>query len=88
MIDTTAATYDVSATVMHKVISCESTYDYNAVNKTQKEYSVGLVQINRMAHPNITLEQAKDPIFATEFLAKNLKKGKGQMWSCYQKYYG
>ncbi len=88
LIDTTADTYNVSALVMKKVISCESQYNINAINKTSKEYSVGLVQINRKAHPYITVEQAKDPEFAITFLAKNLKKGKGNMWSCYSKHYG
>lgn len=88
LIDEMADTYNVSATVMQKVIQCESSYNPKASNRTSREDSWGLAQINRMAHPYISKEQAIDPVFATEFLAKNLAKGKGSMWSCYQKYYG
>jgi len=76
--------YDVSSTTMTKIIVCESTFNPNAINSTPREYSVGLVQINLKAHPHITEAQAKDPVFAVQFLAENLSKGKGNMWSCYK----
>ena len=88
LIDETAAAHGVSAVVMKRIVQCESEYNIDAVNKTSKEYSVGLVQINRLAHPHITVEEAKDPEFALTFLAKNLAKGKGRMWTCYSKFYG
>lgn len=77
--------YSVSEKLMTDIIMCESSMNPNAENITQREESFGLVQINRLAHPHITEEQAKEPEFAVEFLAKNLSLGKGKMWSCYSK---
>ncbi len=76
--------HKVSSETMSRVISCESSFNPNAINSTSREYSVGLVQINLKAHKNITVEQAKDPVFAVNFLAENLAKGRGKMWSCYK----
>ena len=50
----------------------------------QREQSFGLVQIHLPAHRTITKEQALDPEFAIDFLAKNLAQGRGTMWSCYK----
>lgn len=47
-----------------------------------REQSYGLVQIHLPAHPHITKEQATDPEFAIEFLAKNIKDGRQGMWTC------
>lgn len=77
--------YNVSEKLMVDIIQCESSFKSNAENITKREESYGLVQINLMAHPNITEEQAKNKEFAVDFLAKNLSKGKGKMWSCYSK---
>lgn len=81
---------------MSAIIACESGWNPNIQSKhvyTEKnvpkgyrvgdrEQSFGLVQIHAPAHPNITKEQALDPEFAIEFLAKNLKAGKHRMWTC------
>lgn len=81
---------------MEAIIGCESgwdttiqshhTYHERNVPKGYKvgdrEQSFGLVQIHIPAHPSITKEQAKDPEFALEFLAKNLAAGKAGMWTC------
>lgn len=80
-----ATQYNVSSSTMTKIIACESSFRPNIINSTSREYSVGLVQINLKAHTKITEEQAKNPVFAVEFLAENLSKGKGRMWSCYKK---
>lgn len=87
-IATFAKKYSVEGKIglLEKIVFCESTYKVNAVNHTEKEYSVGLVQINLMAHPHITYEQAVDVDFAIEFLVKNVSEGRGSMWTCYQKY--
>jgi hypothetical protein len=70
--------------LLTEVIRCESTFKVNAINHTDREYSVGLVQINLFAHKNITEEQAKDPVFAIEFLVKNVSEGRGYWWTCYR----
>ena len=74
--------YNVKESVMRKVISCESSYKIKAVGDNGKSF--GLVQIHQPSHPYITQEQAFDPHFALDFLAKNLAKGKGNMWTCYR----
>lgn len=76
--------YNVDSKVLHKVIKCESSYNPNAHNSIG-ENSWGLVQINLNAHRSITVEQATDPNFAINFLAKNIKAGRGSMWTCYNK---
>lgn len=76
--------YNVSSDTIHKVIKCESRYNTNAKN-LQGERSYGLVQINLNAHKSITIEQATDENFAIDFLAKNIAKGHGSMWTCYRK---
>lgn len=79
--------YDVSAEIISNVISCESTMNPKAINSSRKEFSVGLSQINLMAHKNITVNQAMDPDFSIEFMAKNIKRNP-QWWTCHTKLYG
>ena len=74
--------YGVSAEVMEKVVSCESGYDPHALGDFSK--SRGLVQIHSTYHPQITDEMAFDVDFSLDFLAKNLKAGNGNLWSCYR----
>ncbi len=81
-----AENYGVSAEVMRNVVKCESSFNPNAVNHTKKEFSVGLSQINLNVH-KVTIEEAKDPDFALDFMAKNLKRNP-QMWSCWSRLYG
>lgn len=73
------------ASDMEFIIRCESNFDRYALNPNG-EFSVGLSQINLKAHTNITREQAENPDFAIEFMAKNLSEGKYSMWyNCSQK---
>lgn len=94
LIKVKGAEYNVSTRLMEEIINCESQgsttiqsrhiYTSNKYGKKgTREGSWGLVQIHLVAHPDITKEQALDPLFATDFLAKNLKAGNGKMWSCY-----
>lgn len=90
--------YKVSATTMMAIINCESQYSvsiqsqhtYHAGNVPKgykvgdREQSFGLVQIHLPAHPSVTKEQAVDPHFAVDFLAKNMSAGRASMWSCYK----
>jgi hypothetical protein len=78
-----ASFYGVSEITMLNIIACESGFKTSATNSTSKEYSVGLVQINLKAH-NIEEEVARDVDFSLDFLAKNLKAGKGSMWTCWR----
>lgn len=76
--------YKVSETLVRKIIKCESGFNPQAHNLTVREDSWGLSQINLKAHKNITKEQATDSKFAVNFLAENLAKGKGKMWTCWK----
>ena len=77
-----AKKYKVSQSKMNTIIKCESSWNTNAINHTSKEYSAGLVQINLLAHKNITIEQAQNPQFAIRFLAYHLSQGHASMWTC------
>lgn len=87
---------------MDAVVKCETagTYDpsipsghtYHAGN-VPRGYSVGdledshgLVQIHLPAHTHVSYEQAVDPMYAADFLARNLAVGRGSMWTCYTKH--
>lgn len=93
-----AAKYDVSRDLMTSIIRCETagTFDPKiqssarytrdhpdwGVKQGDRELSFGLVQIHRPAHPHVTYEQATDPDFALDFMAKNLAAGRRSMWTC------
>lgn len=86
--------YKVDPLSMERTIKCES----NASTTRQSEHldptgpngredSWGLVQIHLPSHPTITREQAIDPDFAIDFMAKHFAKGEAvrdQMWTCYK----
>lgn len=84
-IDEVALKYKVSTTVMKKIIACESQYKIDAVGDSG--HSRGLVQIHAKYHPQISTEEANNPKFAIDFLAQNLKEGRGYLWSCYNIHY-
>jgi len=78
--------HNVDEQLLTRIIFCESSNNVRAVNKNQFENSKGLVQINQLAHPEITDTQAFDPMFATNYLASNIAAGRGNMWYyCYNK---
>lgn len=92
-IEEQAAAYGRSARYMAAVIDCESmgsttiqsghTYGFTNIKKGiykgDREQSFGLAQIHLPDHPGVTREQAEDPAFAINFMAKNLGKVK---WYC------
>lgn len=80
--DMYATKYNVKPSLMRSVVQCESTFNPDAVGDGGNSF--GLVQINLPSHPTITKEQAHDPDFALDFLAKNLAAGKGKLWTCYR----
>jgi len=81
---------------MKSIVNCESGYAvdvqskhvYTATNAPRgykqgdREQSYGLVQIHVPVH-DVTIEQAIQPVFAVEFLAKHMAQGQASMWSCY-----
>ena len=87
-----SAKYGVNEAVMRGVVGCESggstTIQSANILNGKREESYGLVQIHLPDHPEVTKEQAQDPDFALDFLAKNLKDGKGSLWTCHRNLYG
>lgn len=75
-----------SEELMKSLIQCESSGNPLAHALTQKEDSWGVSQINLLAHTNITKEQAIDPEFAIDFMAKHIASGDApRMWyTCYK----
>ena len=77
-----AAQYGVSASLLNRVILCESGGDKNAIG--DHNTSFGLVQIHLPDHPKITKDKAFDPDFSIRYLARKISQGKGSMWTCFR----
>lgn len=75
--------YAVPEKTIEAIVSCESSGNPYAHKLTKREDSWGLVQINLLAHPEITKEEAINPDFAVSYLASELSTNHGGMWSCY-----
>lgn len=75
--------YNVSSQLMRDVVMCESGMNPNALG--DQGHSRGLSQIHDYYNPTISHEQAYDPDFALEFLAKGISSGQGGRWTCYRK---
>lgn len=89
--------YGVPYNKIYSIIECETahTFDPNIQSKVRynfsserrgivegdQERSYGLAQIHLPDHPNITMEEAKNPEFAIDFMASHLAKGK-HIWYC------
>ena len=84
--------YHVDPHVMIKTINCEDTTwepqkQSDIVKDGERERSYGLAQINIPSNPDVTIEQAQDPNFAIEWMAKEMSDGHSNKWSCYRKIY-
>lgn len=90
--------YGVNPSVMVRLISCENR-DWNPNKQSDLRYkegnrwgfpvgteekSYGLSQIHLPDNKPITIDQATDPDFSLDFMASNLAKGRGNMWTCYK----
>jgi len=63
--------------------NCESTLNPLAVG--DNGHSHGLYQIYLRWHPDVTLEQAQDIDFATNWTANKIRQGQGHLWTCWNK---
>jgi hypothetical protein len=81
-----ALMYNVSEQRMLGTMKCESGFNPKAIG--DKGTSFGLSQIHLPAHPTITKEQALNPDFAVQFMAKSFAQGKERMWTCWRLLYG
>lgn len=83
--------YGVDPSVLFEVIRCETAGTFDPTIQSScvfsngvREESYGLAQIYLPVHPDISLEQATDPEFAVEFMAKNWAQH-SSWWMCYTK---
>jgi len=83
----TAEKYHVNARDMEDVINCESqgstTVQSHVYRHGKRENSWGLAQIFLDAHKDITKEQAINPTFAIDFMAKEFAQHHQYLWSCW-----
>ena len=69
-----------------RVAKCESNLDEKAVYvNSDSSRDRGLFQINSKWHPEISDEEAFNPIFATEFFCKAFKEGHLDWWNATKK---
>lgn len=93
MILTVAQNDGLNATHFLAVAQCESALDptiqstFKKLDGTQ-ERSYGLWQINLDAHPDITLAEADDPTWSTQWAAKQWKNDLYTEWACWQRLFG
>jgi hypothetical protein len=79
--------YGVNFEEIWAVVLCETagtastTIQSTHMQPYGRERSFGIAQIHLPSHPYITHEQAIDPYFSADFLAKNWKLHRG-WWSC------
>lgn len=89
-----AKKYKVSKLSLLSTILCEAPqkgglYDPEGQSgffdkKGNKENSWGLPQINLDAHPEVSLEQAQDPVWSIDWTAREFSLGHQRMWTCYK----
>lgn len=77
--------YGVSAVQMTNTIQCESQFNENAVG--DHGTSFGLVQIHNPIAQGVTIQEAKDKVFAIRFMAQAFAEGHQSRWSCYTTLY-
>lgn len=84
-IEERAAHYGTSAATLKRIVQCESGYVTDIQSRHMLSYgrekSFGLAQIHLPSHPNVTYEEAIDPKFAINYLAKHYAAGTDK-WSC------
>lgn len=89
-----ADTYGVSRSVLNRVVSCESQYNYKAVNWKDSHRlsngSHGVAQFSRETFNGFAKKMGKDyyddpynPEQALDVMSWAISKGYGNHWSCY-----
>lgn len=96
-----AAKYNTFPEKMWSVMKCENAaldptlqsyhrYTFSdpsrGIHIGEREKSFGLSQIHLPDH-DVTYEQATDPEFAIDYMAKHFAEGKASLWSCYKMIY-
>lgn len=78
---TTALEYGLNQDHFLATLKCESGFEYDAVG--DDGISIGAVQINLKAHPDIFYSEAMDPRWSIVWMAQMWKAGYAHWWSCY-----
>ena len=65
------------------IAKCESRFNKDAIHSTEKEYSVGIFQINLKAHSSILKEEALNPFLNINWAIDQMAQGKFYMWTCW-----
>lgn len=86
----TASEYHLDLKKFDGTIQCESGWNptVQSAYKTpsnELEDSWGLVQINLEENPTVTKQEALDPEFALQFMAKEWVDGNASHWTAYRK---
>ena len=96
LVDYYADMNGLSRQVLHKVVKCESQYNYKAVNMQDShrlsQGSHGVAQFSRETFIGFAKQMDKEyyndlynPEQALDVAAWAIKKGYGNQWSCYRK---
>lgn len=92
-----AEKYEVSEDKFRRTVMCESAASTTIQSLVPdeegpngQEDSWGIAQIHLPDHPEISKEEALDPDFSLDYMAKVFAKGEAvrkQMWGCYRALY-
>jgi len=82
-IEAYSASQGLSGTTTTAIANCESGFYHKALNHTERERSRGVWQINEKAWPEVTDSLAFDPVWSTKWSLDHMKKGRWNMWTCY-----
>ena len=86
IIEAYAIHYGIPAQPLIDTLACESRFNPDSIG--DKGTSFGLAQIHLPAHPEITRQEALDPLWSIDWAAKQFSEGHASMWSCFNKIYG
>lgn len=87
-----AERYGASFEQMWATVKCENSaldphlQSYHVKNGVREE-SYGISQIHLPSWPDVTKEEATNPAFSAEFMAKKFSEGSAYLWSCYNMIY-
>lgn len=81
-----AVKHGVDPVVFTQTLQCESGFNPDAVG--DHGTSFGVAQIHLPAHPEVSRENALDPIWSIDFAVLAFKNGHANWWSCFRHLYG
>lgn len=81
-----AIKYEINSDEFVATAKCESKFEAKARGDYENDIptSFGVFQIHLPAHPDITKEQALNPLFAIDWAAQQFADGRAYMWTCYR----